>query len=78
MQDSEDRPRRRSPLVARELVRLDIDIAALSEVPFAGQSSLMKDEVCYIPSSGLGRTQTSAAYLVWASLSKLPLPEKKL
>ena len=31
MQDSEDRSRRRSALVARELARPDIDIAALSE-----------------------------------------------
>ncbi|WP_419612522.1 endonuclease/exonuclease/phosphatase family protein, partial [Thiolapillus sp.] len=31
MQDSEDRPQRRSALVAGELARLDIDIAALRE-----------------------------------------------
>ena len=37
MQDSEDRPQRRSALVAWELARLDIDIAALSEVRFAEQ-----------------------------------------
>ena len=40
MQDSEDRPQRRSVLVARELVRLDTDIADLSEVSFAEQGSL--------------------------------------
>ena len=43
MQDSEDRPQRRPSLVARELARLDIDIAALSEVRFAGQGSLRAD-----------------------------------
>ena len=31
MHDSEDHPQRRSALVARELARPDIDIAALSE-----------------------------------------------
>ena len=40
MQDSEDRPQRRSALVARELAQLDIDIAAFSEVRIAGQGSL--------------------------------------
>ena len=39
MQDSEGRPQRRSALVARELARLDIDIAALSEIRFAEQGS---------------------------------------
>ena len=43
MQDSEDRPQRRSALVARELARLDIDIAVLSEVRFAEQGSLRED-----------------------------------
>ena len=43
MQDSEDRPQRHSALVARELARLDIDIAALSEVRFAEQGSLRED-----------------------------------
>ena len=43
MQDSEDRPQRRSALVARELARLYIDIAALSEVRFAEQGSLRED-----------------------------------
>ena len=43
MQDSEDLPQRRSALVARELARLDIDVAALSEVRFAEQDSLRKD-----------------------------------
>ena len=49
MQDSEncDRPHRRSALVARELSRLDIDIAALSEVRFAGQGSLVEHGAGY-------------------------------
>ena len=47
MQDSEDRPQRRSALVARELARLDIDIAALSEVRFAEQGSLREDGAGY-------------------------------
>ena len=42
MQDSEDRPQPRSALVARELARLDIDIAALSKVRFAEKGSLRK------------------------------------
>ena len=47
MQDSEDRPQRRSALVARELARLYIDIAALSEVRFAEQGFLGKDGADY-------------------------------
>ena len=47
MQDSEDRPQRRSALVARELARLDIDIAALSEVRFAEHDSLREDGAGY-------------------------------
>ena len=46
-QDSEDCPRRRSALVARERARLDIDIAALSEVRFAEQGSLREDGAGY-------------------------------
>ena len=40
MQDSEDRPQRRSAIVARELARLDVDFAVVS---FAGQESHAKD-----------------------------------
>ncbi|XP_068675615.1 craniofacial development protein 2-like [Montipora foliosa] len=40
--DDNDRPQRRSALVARELSRLDIDIAALSEVRFAEEGSLVE------------------------------------
>ena len=47
MQDSEDRPQRRSALVAWELARLDIDIAALSEVRFAEQGSFREDGAGY-------------------------------
>ena len=47
MQDSEDRHQRRSALMARELARLDTDIAALSEVRFAEQGSLSEDGAGY-------------------------------
>ena len=47
MQDSEDRPQRRTALVARELARLDIDIAALSEVRLPEQGSLREDGAGY-------------------------------
>ena len=43
MRDSEDRPQRRPSLVARELARLDIDIAALSEVRFVKQGCLREE-----------------------------------
>ena len=66
MQDSEDRPQRRSAFVGRELARLDIGLAALSEVRFAEQGSLREDGASYVPSSGLGRIRTSAASLVSA------------
>jgi len=45
--DDSDRPQRRSALVASELARLDIDIAALSEVRFAEQGSLSEQGACY-------------------------------
>ena len=47
MQYSEDRPQRRSALMARELTRLDIDIAALSEERFVEQGFLREDGVGY-------------------------------
>ena len=43
MQDSVNCPRRCSALAARELARLDIDTAAVSEVGFAIQGSLTED-----------------------------------
>ena len=66
MQGSEDRPQRRTALVTGELARLDIDIAALSEVRFAEQDCLREDEVGYTLFC-LGRTRTSAVSLVSAS-----------
>ena len=60
MQDSEDRPQRRSALVARELARLDIDIAALSEVHFAKQSSLLENGAgCTLFCSGKNKDKRS-------------------
>ena len=47
MRDSENRPQRCSALVARELARLDIDIAALTEVRFAEEGSLREDGAGY-------------------------------
>ena len=49
MMDSEDneRPQRRSALVAKELARLNIDIAALSEVHFADQGLLAEHGTGY-------------------------------
>ena len=47
MQDSEDRPQRRSAHMARELPQLDINIAALSEVHFVEQGPLREDGVGY-------------------------------
>ena len=49
MMDSEDneRPQRCSALVAKELTRLNIDIAALSEVRFADQGSLTEHGTGY-------------------------------
>ena len=49
MQDSDeaDRPQRRSALVARQLARVDIDIAALSEVRLAERGSLTEHEAGY-------------------------------
>ena len=45
--DDSDRPQRRSALVARELSRLDVDIAALSEVSFAEEGSLVEQGAGY-------------------------------
>ena len=57
MQDSDDRPQRRSAFVARELVRLDIDIAALSEVCFAEQGFLAEDGADYTFWSGKSKDE---------------------
>ena len=47
LRDSEDRSQRRSALVTREVARLDIDIAALSELRFAEQGFLREDGAGY-------------------------------
>ena len=47
VRNSADHPQRRSALVARELARLDIDTAALSELRFAEQGSLREDGAGY-------------------------------
>ena len=47
MQDSEDRPQRRSSLVTKELARLDINMAVLSEVRFAELGSLTEGDIGY-------------------------------
>ncbi|KAI8499112.1 hypothetical protein Bbelb_228760 [Branchiostoma belcheri] len=49
MQDSAEsnRPQRRTALVARELAKLNIDIAAISEVRFADQGSLVEQGAGY-------------------------------
>ena len=74
MQDSEDRPQRRLALAARELDRLDIDIAALSEVCFAEQGFLTEDGADYtLFWSEKNKDETVS--LVSASGSKHPLPE---
>eukprot|EP00058_Branchiostoma_floridae_P011910 XP_002597398.1 hypothetical protein BRAFLDRAFT_69317 [Branchiostoma floridae] len=60
MQDSDesDRPQRRTALVARELAKLDIDIAAISEVRFAEQGSLTEHGAGYtLYWSGKGRDE---------------------
>ena len=45
--DEADRPQRRSALVARQLARVDIDIAALREVRLAERGSLTEHEAGY-------------------------------
>ena len=62
MQDPEDRPQRHLVLLARELARLDIDIAALSEVRFAEQGSLT------VSSGLLVREERGRALPLWCRL----------
>ena len=69
MQDSEDRPQRRSALVARELARLDIDIAALSEVRFAEQDSFREDGAGYILDNSQARKRRLTTQYNTAKLS---------
>ena len=61
MQDPEDRPQRHLALLARELARLDIDIAALSGARFAEQGCFMEDGAAYTP------------LLVWEEQGRAPL-----
>ena len=42
-----DRPARRSALVAQELKRYNVDIAALSETRLAGEGAITEDEGGY-------------------------------
>ncbi|CAH1266354.1 Hypp3340 [Branchiostoma lanceolatum] len=75
MQDREesDRPQRRSALVARELAKLDIDIAAISEVRFADQGSLTEHGAGYtLYWSGKGkdeRRQSGVGFMIENSIA---------
>ena len=61
-------------LVARELARLDIDIAALSEVRFAGQGSLLDDGAGYtLVWSGKNKDErrlSRVGFMIKASIAK--------
>ena len=63
MQDFEDnnRPQRHAALVATELARLDVDIAAVSEVRFAEQGSLTEH------GAGMEKGKKNADCQEWAS-----------
>ena len=65
MQDSEVCPQRRSAIVAKELVRLNIDTAALSKVSAKNKAPSQRMEQA-IPSSDLERIKMSTASLVLA------------
>ena len=70
--DSGNLPHRKTALLARELARYNIDIAALSETRFSEEGSLVEERRGTLSS---GRA-TPPAYLdsmVWALPSKLPL-----
>ena len=78
MQDSEDNncPQRRTALVARELDRLDVDIAAISEVRFAEQGSLTKHRAGYtLYWSGKGKEEhrLSGVGFMISKLQNLPI-----
>ncbi len=45
--DKNDRPQRRTALIAKELARYNIDIAALSETSLAGEESLSESASGY-------------------------------
>ena len=65
-----NRPECRSALIGHELSRLNVDIAALSEVLFPGECSLMLE----ILSSGQGKLQQRGAFQALVSWSAPPYP----
>ncbi|CAH1276009.1 Hypp9382 [Branchiostoma lanceolatum] len=88
MQDREEsnRPQRRSALVARELAKLDIDIASISEVRFADQGSLTEHGAGYtLYWSGKGkdeRRQPGVGFMIENSIANklqnlLPLQDNQ-
>ena len=72
--DDNDRPQRRPALVARELSRLDIDIAALSEVRFAEEGSLVEHGAGYtLFWSGRGKEehrQSGVGFMIKNNIAK--------
>ena len=74
MQDSEDRSQRRSALVARELARLDINTAVLSEVCFAEQGLIREDKAgCILFWSGKNsdeRRLSGVGFMIKTSIAK--------
>ncbi|XP_068735636.1 craniofacial development protein 2-like [Montipora capricornis] len=72
--DDNDRPQRRSALVARELSRLHIDIAALSEVRFAEEGSLVEHGAGYtLFWSGRGKEehrQSGVGFMIKNNIAK--------
>jgi len=72
--DDNDRPQRRSALVAREFSRLDIDIAALNEVRFAEEGSLVEHGAGYTFSwSGRGKEehrQSGVGFMITNNIAK--------
>ena len=67
------RPERRSDLIAHELSRLNIDIAALSEVHFSGEGSLQEHGAGYtLYWSGKPETErrlSGVSFMVWNSIA---------
>ena len=66
-----NRPERRSALIAHELPRLDVDIAALSKVHFPEESSI-RSIALDTPSSGQENLQQRGVSLALASCSEPP------
>ena len=67
--DNPDRPHRRTALIAHELGRFDIDIAALSETRLSGEGSLTEGGKA-TPSSGVATLRVSHGDMEWGSLSR--------